>query len=90
MHCAERSWMPLLLISLVFARIPLAPMPLFAKPIARAIAERGRASFVAPQLRRTRRTRCALPETERFYPANSCASAYQRALERGGPFELLR
>jgi glutathione S-transferase len=50
MHYAEGSLMPLLLVSLIFARMPFAPMPFFARPIAKAIAERGRASFVAPQL----------------------------------------
>ena len=51
MHFAEGSAMPPLLMKLVFDRIERAPMPFFARPIARAIANRARTSFIEPQLR---------------------------------------
>lgn len=51
MHYAEGSAMPPLLLSLVFTRVRNAPLPFFARPIARGIADKVTASFVAPQLR---------------------------------------
>src|SRR4249920_636693 len=42
LHFAEGSAMPPLLLKLVFDRIERAPMPFFAKPIARAIAGRAK------------------------------------------------
>jgi glutathione S-transferase len=50
LHYAEGSAMPLLLLALVASRIPQAPMPFFARPIARRIADRLRGGFVEPQL----------------------------------------
>src|SRR5262249_54182435 len=44
------SAMPPLLLALVFARMPKAKMPFFARPIVKGIADRARASFIAPQL----------------------------------------
>jgi glutathione S-transferase len=126
MHYAEGSLMPLLLISLIFARMPLAPMPFFAKPIARAIAKRGRESFVEPQLathleflEETLRksewfagNELTAADIQMSFPLEAAAAragldtrfprlisfirqthsrpAYRRALERGGPFELMR
>ncbi|QHB71106.1 glutathione S-transferase [Stenotrophomonas sp. 364] len=51
MHYAEGSAMPPLLMSLVFARVRKAPMPFFAKPIARGIADKVMKGFVGPQLK---------------------------------------
>lgn len=51
LHYAEGSAMPPLLMSLVFSRLKQAPMPFFAKPIARGIADKALASFVGPQLK---------------------------------------
>lgn len=51
MHYAEGSAMPPLLLSLVFARVRKAPMPFFARPIARGIADKVMNSFVGPQLK---------------------------------------
>jgi len=51
MHYAEGSAMPPLLMSLVFARVRKAPMPFFAKPIARGIADKVMKTFVSPQLK---------------------------------------
>jgi glutathione S-transferase len=52
MHFAEGSAMPPLLLKLVFDRIERAPMPFFAKPIARAIARRAKQGFVLPNIER--------------------------------------
>ena len=43
--------MPPLLLKLVFDRIAGAPMPFFAKPIARKIVEQAMAGFIGPQLK---------------------------------------
>lgn len=51
LHYAEGSAMPPLLLALIFARIPKAPMPFFAKPVARAIAHKALSGFVEPQIR---------------------------------------
>jgi glutathione S-transferase len=50
MHYAEGSVMPLLLLALVFNRIETAPMPFFARPVAKAIVRRMREGFIEPQL----------------------------------------
>ena len=52
MHFAEGSAMPPLLLKLIFDRIERAPMPFFAKPIARAIARRAKEGFVQPNIDR--------------------------------------
>ncbi|MBI0331692.1 glutathione S-transferase [Burkholderia plantarii] len=51
LHYAEGSAMPPLLLKLVAMRIAQAPMPFFAKPIARKIAATLQSSFVDPQLK---------------------------------------
>jgi glutathione S-transferase len=51
LHYAEGSAMSPLLLSLVFRRMPKAPMPFFIRPIVRGIAERVRSAFVDPQLK---------------------------------------
>lgn len=50
-HYAEGSAMPPLLLKLVALRIAGAPMPFFAKPIARKIAATLQSSFIDPQLK---------------------------------------
>ena len=52
LHYAEGSLMPPLLLKLVFDRIAKAKMPFFARPVAKAIADRARAGFVMPQIAR--------------------------------------
>lgn len=42
--------MPPLLLKLVFDKVASAPMPFFAKPVARGIADRVLSSFVTPNL----------------------------------------
>lgn len=125
LHYAEGSLMPPLLMSLVFSRLRNAPMPFFARPIARAIADKAMAGFVSPQLRthldfiesELAQRPCfagdafSAADIQMSFPIEAAAArnalgkrshvqawleairqrpAYQRALTRGGPFELLR
>jgi glutathione S-transferase len=53
MHFAEGTAMPPLVMKLVFNRIESAPMPFFAKPIARAIAKKTKGGFIDPNIERT-------------------------------------
>ena len=50
LHYAEGSAMPPMVMALVFARIRKAPMPFFARPIARRIADGAMKGFVGPQI----------------------------------------
>ena len=50
LHYAEGSAMPPLLLKLVALRIASAPMPFFARPIAKKIANSLQSTFVDPQL----------------------------------------
>jgi glutathione S-transferase len=52
LHFAEGSAMPPLLMKLVFDRVRTAPMPFFARPIARGIADKVSTAFIAPNIRR--------------------------------------
>lgn len=52
MHYAEGSAMPPLLLKLVFDRIEKGPMPFIVKPVAKAIAQRAKRSFIEPQINR--------------------------------------
>jgi glutathione S-transferase len=51
LHFAEGSAMSPLLMKLVFNHIEKAPMPFFAKPIAKAISKKTKASFIDPQIK---------------------------------------
>jgi glutathione S-transferase len=50
MHYAEGSMMPPLLLQLVFGRLDKGKMPFFMRPIARAIKNRVRRSFIEPRI----------------------------------------
>jgi glutathione S-transferase len=125
LHYAEGSAMPPLLLKLVALRIASAPMPFFAKPIARKISSTLQSSFVDPQLKlhlgyinselgatgwfagndftaadvqmsfpleaATARGGMAgqIPAIDSFLKRIHARPAYQRALERGGKYELL-
>ena len=125
MHYAEGSLMPPLLLKLVFDRVESAPMPFFAKPVARGIADKVRKAFVLPNLRThldfleqevKDRDWFAGPaftaaDVQMSFPLEAAQArggldarrprlmdwlgrvharpAYQAALERGGPFEIL-
>jgi glutathione S-transferase len=52
LHFAEGSAMPPLVMALIFNRIKNAPMPFFARPIAKAIADNVLDGFVKPDLKR--------------------------------------
>ena len=126
MHFAEGSAMPPLLLRLLFGRIKSAPMPFFARPIARRIADQALATFVAPNLERNldfmeaelaksdwfAGPRFTAADVQMSFPLEAARArggldekrprlmawleriharpAYQRALERGGKYELLR
>jgi glutathione S-transferase len=126
LHYAEGSAMPPLLLSLIFARLPRAPMPFFIRPIVRGIAAKMRTSFIDPQLELHRNYMegelgksmwfageeftaadiqmsfpieaaaarggldASLPKLMAYLQRIHARPAYQRALEKGGPFELLR
>ncbi|MFM0094285.1 glutathione S-transferase [Paraburkholderia nemoris] len=125
MHYAEGSAMPPLLLKLIALRIASAPMPFFAKPIARKIASTLQSSFIDPQLKlhlgfinkelgatgwfvgndftaadvqmsfpleaATARggMEGRIPAVVDFLKRIHARPAYQRALERGGKYELL-
>ena len=125
LHYAEGSMMPPLLMQLVFSRLPKNPMPFFARPIVRALAEKVRANYLGPQIRsHLDYVESELGRSEWFagshftaadvqmsFPLEAAASrgglgrqhpraqafldriharpAYVRALEQGGPYELL-
>lgn len=52
MHFAEGSFMPLMVMALICGRVENAKMPFFAKPIAKQITGRIRASYVEPNAKR--------------------------------------
>jgi glutathione S-transferase len=52
LHFAEGSAMSPLLMKLVFDRIETAPMPFFARPIARGISRKVKTAMVEPNLKR--------------------------------------
>lgn len=124
LHFAEGSAMPPLLLKLIFDRIPQAPMPFFAKPIAKSISAKVLATMVEPNLRRqldfmeaelgksewfagdafsaadvqmsfpieAASMRAGLdasrPKLMAFLKRIHARPAYQRALERGGPYSF--
>ena len=51
LHFAEGSAMAPMLMKLVFGQVEKAPMPFFAKPIAKAISKNVKASFLDPQIK---------------------------------------
>ncbi len=126
MHFAEGSAMPPLLLHLIFSRMKVAPMPFFARPVAKAIAERALETYVRPNLTRTLNfleaeltprdwfagTNFTVADIQMSFPLEAADArvglgpqyprlkdwlnriharpAYQRALESGGEYELLR
>jgi glutathione S-transferase len=51
LHYAEGSAMPPLLLKLVFDQVEKSPAPFFVRPIARAISDKVKRSYVLPQIR---------------------------------------
>ena len=125
LHFAEGSAMSPLLMKLVFDQVEKAPMPFFAKPIAKAISAKVKGGFVTPNIERhLDYLEAELNNTDWFagsefsaadvqmsFPLEAAAAragldnsrprlmawleriharpAYHRALEKGGPFEIL-
>lgn len=125
LHYAEGSAMPLLVMKLIFGRLP-ASVPALIRPIARLISGGMQGKFLDPQLQRHlqyleaeleaypwfagdtftaadiqmsfpvegARSRAGLdgryPKLLQFLENIHARPAYQRALERGGPYDLLR
>ena len=125
-HYAEGSAMTPLLMKLVFDRVEKGPMPFFAKPIAKAIAQKVKSTYILPQITQhltylegelgkstwfagpefsaadiqisfvleAAASRGGLgqtyPKLMAFLDRIHARPAYQRALERGGLYELLK
>lgn len=125
LHYAEGSAMPLLLLQLIFSRLPKG-VPALIRPIANLISGGFKSKFLSPQINRHLhymenelgrdgwfagaqfsaadiqmsfpvegyRSRGGLdgryPNLLKYLEAIHARPAYQRALERGGPYELLR
>ncbi|MCO4785803.1 MAG: glutathione S-transferase [Marinomonas atlantica] len=51
LHFAEGSFMPLLVMMLLFRKIPKQPMPFFVRPVAKSISNKVVSSFIEPRLR---------------------------------------
>ena len=124
MHYAEGSLMPLLLMKLIFSRIP-SRLPFFMKPVGRAIANGANKTLLDPQIGNhfmflegelAKRAWFAgaefsaadiqmsfpleaavarapivrqMPKLAAFLDRIHARPAYKRALERGGPYELM-
>lgn len=124
LHYAEGSIMPFLFLSLVFIRMPLAPMPFFIRPIARALSSKAHATFIDLRIaEHLDHMEAALGQTEWFagydftaadiqmsFPIEAAFArnaagverphlraylehiharpAYQRALTKGGEYDL--
>jgi glutathione S-transferase len=125
LHYAEGSLMPLLLMKLIFSRIP-SRLPFFMKPVGRAIAKGANTTLLDPQIgshfmflegELGKREWFAGPEfsaadIQMSFPLEAAAArapivrqmpklsafldrihtrpAYKRALEKGGPYELMK
>ena len=125
LHYAEGSLMPPLLLKLVFDKIETTPMPFFVKPIAKAISNKAKSTFIMPQINThldyleaelgknawfvgdeftAADVQLSFPieaaaalgglDTERprlmdYLQRIHARPAYQRALKRGGKYELM-
>jgi len=125
LHYAEGSLMPLLLMKLIFSRIP-SRLPFFMRPVGRAISAGANKSLLDPQIGNhfmfleselATRDWFAGPEftaadIQMSFPLEAAAArapivrqmpklsafldriqarpAYRRALEKGGPYELMK
>ena len=122
LHYAEGSFMPLMIITLILGRMETAPMPFFAKPIAKKLAGAARDAYSGPNVIRhlayledtlqkstwfcgeqmtgadimmsfpveTAAVRADLkenyPALKGFLDRIRSLPAYQRAIEKGGPY----
>lgn len=124
LHYAEGSVMPILLLALVFGRMPENNVPFLLKPLLAGVAKQAEQQYIGPQIKlhldhlegelKGRRwlvgdeltaadiqmsfvvegaaVRAGLkpqyPELGRYLDQIRAQPAYQRALQRGGPFQL--
>jgi glutathione S-transferase len=51
MHYAEGSFMPFMVMSLVFAKLQSSPVPFFVKPIVKAIVAQVKKTFLHPNIK---------------------------------------
>ena len=51
LHYAEGSAMPLMVMKLIFQKIPQSPMPFFVKPIARMLMQGVQTAYLDPQIK---------------------------------------
>lgn len=51
LHYGEGSLMPLLVMSLIFSKIPKSPMPFFVRPVAKGLCSKVISSYLAPQIK---------------------------------------
>jgi len=115
-----------LLMKLIFDRVETSPAPFFVKPIARAIAQKVKGSYIQPQIEMHldylegelgkapwfAGAEFSAADIQMSFPLEAAAArggldasrpkladflkrihsrpAFQRALERGGPYELLK
>jgi glutathione S-transferase len=126
LHYAEGSAMTPLLMKLVFDRVETSPMPFFAKPVAKAIAQKVKSTYILPQIAQhlaymeaelgkrawfagaeftaadiqvtfvleAAAARGGLgsnyPKLAAFLKRVHARPAYQRGLERGGQYDLIK
>lgn len=125
LHFAEGTAMPPLVMSLVFKTISSAPMPFFARPVAKSITDKAMSGFVGPQMTNNADFMEAALAAHAWFAGDAFSAAdvqmsfpveatqarlglesrpllaawlqriqarpaYQRALERGGPYSLMR
>jgi glutathione S-transferase len=91
LHFAEGSAMPPLVMKLVFDRVENGPMPFFVRPVARAIAQKVKSSYIMPQIeRQLAYLEAELEKSEWFAGANFSAAdimmsfVLEAAAARGG------
>ncbi|MGM0564932.1 MAG: glutathione S-transferase [Pseudomonadota bacterium] len=123
MHYAEGSLMPLMVMTLIFTRIPESPMPFFVRPVAKGICSRVKSEFLQPRAKEQLAfvdqhleghqwfagealsgadfqmsfpleaaasridLKAACPNIAAYLQRIHAREAYQRALEKGGPYD---
>lgn len=123
LHYAEGSFMPILLLMLVFQKIESGPMPFFVKPVAKGIAKAVRKMLIDPQYKTHldfqegelmkhewfAGSEFSAADIQMSFPVEAASSrgnmsdhpklmaylnkihsrpAYQRAIEKGGEFQI--
>jgi glutathione S-transferase len=125
LHYAEGTFMPLMILALIIGRIETAPMPFFAKPIAKGIVAKVRNGYLDVNVKRNldfmemslssspwfcgetitaadiqmsfaieaaavrTNLQSDYPQLAAYLKRIQERPAYQAALEKGGPYELM-